>query len=206
MLGNIVAMIQFAVAVFLAAIGINLLISIGSYLMSKMIRVNNKERELRARLARYARLVTGLNDRVESRKGMAAGAASHLFGAQRQEKQMRSRLRELENAPYRFVRMIGAEQFPNKPFEFLVINSSVSNQVKRGEKHPFYDSSWARPCPVHVWSKGAEDAKAELERVYPKASAFKIVFSQALKGPAGSEQTSEGGEAAVAMAAAEAEA
>lgn len=184
MLANVVAFIQFAIVVFLAAVGANLLVSIISYVYCKIIRAQGQEPMLRARLARYARIITGLSNRVEARKNTAAGAATHLFGAQRQEKLLKTRIRELENSPHRFVRTIGAEQFPNKPYEFLVINSSVSHQVKRGEKHPFYDSSWAHPCPVHIWAKGHEEAKVEFERVYPKASGFKAVFSQPLTGVA----------------------
>lgn len=182
MLNNIIALVQFAVVTFLAAIGVNLVVSIGAHIFCKILRIQAGEDVLRARLARYARIVTGLSNRVEARKNLAVGAASLLFGAEREEKLLKTRVRELENCPHRFVRMIGAEQFPNKPYEFLVFNTSVSHQVKRGEKHPFFDSSWAQPCPVHVWARGPEEAKAEFERVYPKASGFKVVFAQPLTG------------------------
>lgn len=209
MLTNIIALVQFAVVTFLAAVGVNLVVSIGSHIISKILRIQAGEDMLRTRLARYARIVTGLSNRVEARKNLAAGAASQLFGAERQEKLLKARVRELENCPHRFVRMIGAEQFPNKPYEFLVLNTSVSHQVKRGEKHPFFDSSWAQPCPVHVWAKGPEEARAEFERVYPKASGFKAVFAQALTGvaaPKGDEGEGAGEDSAVAHAPAEMEA
>ncbi|MFV3074246.1 hypothetical protein [Niveispirillum fermenti] len=195
MLNNIIALIQFAVVTFVAAVGVNLVVAMGAYLIAKIIRAQSDETGLRDRLARYSRIVTGLSNRVEARKNTAAGAASHLFGAQRQEKQLKARIRELENAPHRFVRMIGAEQFPNKPYEFLVINTSVSHQVKRGERHPFYDSSWAQPCPVHVWARGPEEARAEFERVYPKASGFKAVYAQPLTGAAAPKDPVESEEA-----------
>ncbi|MBP7339707.1 hypothetical protein [Niveispirillum sp.] len=191
MLNGIIELVRFAVITFLAAVAANVLVSLAAYVWGKVIRVQGHEMDLRARLARYARIATGLSNRVEARKNTAAGAATHLFSAQRHEKQLKSRIRELENSPHRFVRMIGAEQFPNKPFEFLVINSSVSHQVKRGERHPFYDSSWAQPCPVHVWARGPEEAKAEFERVYPKASGFKAVYAQPLTGAAAPTDSSE---------------
>lgn len=192
MLNGIIELIRFAVITFLAAVAANVIVSLVAFAYGKIIRVQGQEMAMRDRLARYARIATGLSNRVESRKNTAAGAATHLFGAQRQEKLLKSRIRELENSPHRFVRMIGAEQFPNKPYEFLVINTSVSHQVKRGEKHPFYDSSWAQPCPVHVWARGPEEAKAEFERVYPKASGFKPVYVQPLTGAAAPKDSSEG--------------
>lgn len=183
-LTHLIGFVQFAVVTFLAGIGANMLVAVMSHLYARLLRGQAKEGQLRARLARYARLANGLAARVEDRKSRAAGAASQLFGAQRNEKAIRARIRELENSPYRFVRTLGAEQFPNKPYEFLVVNTSVSHQVKRGERHAFYDSSWAQPCPVHVWAPGPEEAKAELERVYPRASGFKAVFAQPLTGVA----------------------
>lgn len=192
MLNGIIELVRFAVVTFLTAVAANVIVSLVAYVWAKVIRVQGHEMELRARLARYARIATGLSNRVEARKNTAAGAATHLFTAQRHEKQLKSRIRELEKSPHRFVRMIGAEQFPNKPYEFLVINSSVSHQVKRGERHPFYDSSWAQPCPVHVWARGPEEAKAEFERVYPKASGFKAVYAQPLTGAAAPKDSGEG--------------
>lgn len=192
MLNGIIELVRFAVITFLAAVAANVIVSLTAYLWAKVIRVQGHEMALRARLARYARIATGLSNRVEARKNTAAGAATHLFSAQRHEKQLKGRIRELENSPHRFVRMIGAEQFPNKPYEFLVINTSVSHQVKRGERHPFYDSSWAQPCPVHVWARGPEEAKAEFERVYPKASGFKPVYVQPLTGAAAPKEAGEG--------------
>jgi hypothetical protein len=183
-LSNLIGFLQFAVVTFLCAVGVNLLLAILSHAYAGLLRAQAKEPQMRARLAHYARLANGLAARVEDRKGRAAGAASQLFGAQRNEKALRSRVRELENSPYRFVRTLGAEQFPNKPYEFLVVNTSVSHQVKRGERHAFYDNSWAQPCPVHVWAPGAEEARAEFERVYPRASGFKAVFAQQLTGVA----------------------
>lgn len=192
MLNGIIELVRFAVITFLTAVAANVVVSLAAYLWSKVVRVQGHEMALRERLARYARIATGLSNRVEARKNTAAGAATHLFSAQRHEKQLKGRIRELENSPHRFVRMIGAEQFPNKPYEFLVINTSVSHQVKRGEKHPFYDSSWAQPCPVHVWARGPEEAKAEFERVYPKASGFKAVYAQPLTGAAAPKDAAEG--------------
>ncbi|MFV3127942.1 hypothetical protein [Niveispirillum sp. KHB5.9] len=192
MLNGVIELVRFAVVTFLAAVAANVIVSLVAYACAKMIRVQGQETAMRDRLARYARIATGLTNRVEARKNTAAGAATHLFGAQRHEKQLKGRIRELENSPHRFVRMIGAEQFPNKPYEFLVINTSVAHQVKRGEKHPFYDSSWAQPCPVHVWARGPEEAKAEFERVYPKASGFKAVYAQPLTGAAAPKDSSEG--------------
>lgn len=180
MLGGVVDLLRFAVMTFLAAVGCNIFIGVVAYIYGRHLRARAGERQRRERLARYARIATGLENRVDARKAAAAGTASILFGTERQEKALRSRLRELEKAPYRFVRLLGTEQFPNKGYEFLVFNSSVSHQVKRGERHPFYDSSWARPCPIHVWARSAEDAAAELERAYPRASGFKVVFSQPL--------------------------
>lgn len=186
MLGSIVDLFRFAVATFVAGLVVNIIIGAYAYIYARHLRARAGERKIRDRLTRYARIATGLENRVDARKATAAGAASVLFGTERQEKGLRNRLRELENAPYRFVRMLGAEQFPNKGYEFLVFNSSVSHQVKRGERHPFFDSSWARPCPVHVWARSAEDAVADLERAFPRASGFKTVFSQPLaSGPAG---------------------
>ena len=193
MLNGIIDLVRFAVITFLASVAANVVVSLAAYFMSKIVRVQGQEMMMRERLARYARIATGLSNRVEARKNTAAGAATHLFTAQRHEKALKGRIRELENSPHRFVRMIGAEQFPNKPYEFLVINTSVSHQVKRGEKHPFYDSSWASPCPVHVWAKGAEEARAEFERVYPKASGFKAVYAQPLKGAAAPQDSDMGG-------------
>jgi hypothetical protein len=188
-LSNLIGFFQFAVVTFLSAVGVNLLLAILSHVYAGLLRAQAKEPQMRVRLAQYARLANGLAARVEDRKGRAAGAASQLFGAQRNEKALRSRIRELENSPYRFVRTLGAEQFPNKPYEFLVVNTSVSHQVKRGERHAFYDSSWAHPCPVHVWAPGPEEAKAEFERVYPRASGFKAVFAQPLTGVAAPSET-----------------
>lgn len=183
-LTHLIGFVQFAVVTFLAGVGVNMLVATMAHLYARLLRGQAREVQLRARLARYARLANGLAARVEDRKARAAGAASQLFGAQRNEKALRSRIRELENSPYRFVRTLGAEQFPNKPYEFLVVNTSVAHQVKRGERHAFYDSSWAQPCPVHVWAPGPEEAKAEFERVYPRASGFKAVFAQLLTGVA----------------------
>lgn len=181
-MGNgVLAILQFGLFTFLAAMGTNILIAVASHLYAAMIRHNAREDQIKDRIVRYSRIANGLQTRVEARKNAAAGAASQLFGSQRQEKLLRGRLRELEGAPHRFVRMVGTEVQPNRAYEFLVMNSSVAHQVKRGERHPFYDSSWARPCPVHVWAKGPEEAKAEFERVFPKAAGFKIVFAQALQ-------------------------
>lgn len=193
MLNGIIELVRFAVITFVASVAANVMVSMVAYVWGRIIRAQGNETMMRSRLARYARIATGLSNRVEARKNTAAGAATHLFTAQREEKALKSRIRELEKSPHRFVRMIGAEQFPNKPYEFLVFNSSVSHQVKRGEKHPFYDNSWAQPCPVHVWARGPEEAKAEFERVYPKASGFKAVFAQALTGAAAPKDGEEGG-------------
>lgn len=192
MLNGIIDLVRFAVITFLASVAANVAVSMVAYIWGRVIRAQGQETMLRDRLARYARIATGLTNRVEARKNTAAGAASHLFTAERQEKALKARIRELEKSPHRFVRMIGAEQFPNKPYEFLVFNSSVSHQVKRGEKHPFYDNSWAQPCPVHVWARGPEEAKAEFERVYPKASGFKAVYAQPLTGAAAPKDSEEG--------------
>lgn len=193
MLNGIIELVRFAVITFVASVAANVMVSMVAYVWGRIIRAQGHETMMRSRLARYARIATGLSNRVEARKNTAAGAATHLFTAQREEKGLKGRIRELEKSPHRFVRMIGAEQFPNKPYEFLVFNSSVSHQVKRGEKHPFYDNSWAQPCPVHVWARGPEEAKAEFERVYPKASGFKAVFAQALTGAAAPKDSEEGG-------------
>lgn len=198
MLAHLMGLFQFLLVTFIAVVAVNLILTIGAHFYALIIRSRAGEEMLRARLTRYARIATGLDNRLETRRGSAAGAASSLFGVERQEKTLRARARELENAPHRFVRLVGSELAPNKAYEFLVFNSSVSHQVKRGERHPFYDSGWARPSPVHVWAKTPEDAQADVERVFPKASGFKITFAQPLAGPAAGMVESEpsGGEAA----------
>jgi len=172
---GILAILQFGLLTFLAAVVATVLVTVAGQIYAGVIRHAGREQELREKIVRYSRLVTGLQDRVERRKQDAAGAASQLFGAQRLEKQLRLRLRELEKEPHRFVRIIGQELAPNRPFEILATNSSVAHQVKRGERHPFYDSGWARTCQVHVWAKTAEDAKAEFERVFPRSVGFKLL-------------------------------
>lgn len=205
MLAHLMGLFQFLLVTFIAVVAVNLILTIGAHFYALIIRSRGGEEVLRARLTRYAKIATGLDNRLETRRGSAAGAASSLFGVERQEKTLRARVRELENAPHRFVRLIGSEQVPNKAYEFLVFNSSVSHQVKRGERHPFYDSGWARPSPVHVWAKNPEDAQAEVERVFPKASGFKITFAQPLAGPAAGLLDGEGGsESGGALAMAEA--
>jgi hypothetical protein len=186
-IGSLIAIFQFAFVTLIAAFAAGVVITVVAQLYGSFLRYQARETDLRDRIARYSRLVTGLQDRVESRKAEAAGAATHLFGAQRLEKQLKTKLRDLEKQPHRFVRMIGQEMMPNRPFEALAMNSSVAHQVKRGERHAFYDSSWARPVPVHIWAKSQEEAQAEFERVFPRSTGFKMLDIQALSvnGPGG---------------------
>lgn len=177
---GIVAILQFGLLTFLTAVAVGVLITVCSQIQISILRHLARETELRDRIAAYSRLITGFQERVENRKAAAAGAASILFGSERQEKQLRTRLRELEREPHRFVRVVGAEQLPNRPFEIMAVNSSVAHQVARGERHAFYDGSWARPCPVHVWASGPEEAKSEFERVFPRTTGFKLLSIQAL--------------------------
>lgn len=177
---SLFSIVQFALLTFLAAIGVNLLIAVGGFVWAVLVRSEGREQPLRDAIVRYARIVNGLSGRVEARKEAATGAAAELFGVQRQEKQLRSRLRELEMAPHRFVRLLGSEARPHHPFEALIFNSSVAHQAKRGEKHPFYDASWGMPCPVHVWARTLDEAKHELERAFPASGGFKVVHIQPL--------------------------
>lgn len=188
---GIIGILQFGLLTFLAAVAAGVVITVCAQLYATAIRHLAKEEALRAKIVIYSRLVTGLQDRVENRKAEAAGAASVLFGAQRLEKQLKTRLRELEQEPHRFVRIVGLEQQPNRPYEVMAVNTSVAHQVKRGERHAFYDNSWARPSPVHVWAKGPEDAKADFERVFPRATGFKMLSIQALSANGPAKPTSE---------------
>jgi hypothetical protein len=131
--------------------------------------------ELRDKVAGYARLATALQTRLDQRKDAASSVATTLFTVQRHESGLKRKVRDLELARYRFVRVVGKEQMPNKPYDFMVVNSSVAHQVKRGEKHPFYDNSWAVSQPVQVWAPNMEEARDELERAYPVTVGFKIV-------------------------------
>jgi len=169
----IFGLIKFGLLTFLAAVAVNLVVSVVGFIWAAVLRQQAGVDQIRVRLAAYSRLITGLQNRIEARKNTTAGAASELFGAQRREKQLRARIRELEIAPHRFVRLVGQEVLPNKPFEVLALNSSVAHQVKRGERHPFYDSSWAVPQPIHIWAKGEAEAVAEFERLYPRSAGFK---------------------------------
>ncbi|TWB66211.1 hypothetical protein FBZ87_1152 [Nitrospirillum amazonense] len=177
---GVIAILEFGLFVFLATAGISVVVSLVAHVYSMVLEHTADVSGLRQRLARYARIASGLSDRVEARKSTAAGAATVLFSTQRQEAQLKKKVRELEASPHRFVRILGHELLPNRPFEFLVMNSSVSHQVKRGERHAFFDSSWARPVPVHVWATNMEEARAEFERAFPRTLGFKITHAQSL--------------------------
>ena len=182
MTAGILAMLEFALIVFVASVGLSVLVAVGTHGYTMLLDRLAGTEQLRLKLARYSRIANGLGDRVEARKNTAAGAATLLFSAQRQENQLKKRIRELESSPHRFVRLVGQELQPNRGFELMVMNSSVAHQVKRGERHPFYDSSWARPQPVHVWALGMEEAKIELDRAFPKTVGFKIVHAAPMGG------------------------
>lgn len=172
---GIIAILQFGLFTFVASVAANIVLAVAGYLWAAVIEQTGGVEPARQRIARYSRLALGFQNRLEARKNAAAGSASSLFGAERQEKQLRSRLRELETAQHRFVRVVGQELLPNRCYEAMAINSSVTHQVRRGERHPFYDSSWARAVPVHIWAQNEEEATAEFERVFPKTVGFKIL-------------------------------
>lgn len=175
MSAGIIAILQFALFTFLTTVAASVAVSVGGYLYAAVIEQTGGSDAMREKIALYSRLVSGFQDRLDMRKNKAAGSASQLFSAQRQEKTLKSRVRELETAHHKFVRIVGQEMAPNKPFEIMAMNTSVSHQVKRGEKHPFYDSSWARVIPIHIWSPSMEEAREEFERIYPKTVGFKLV-------------------------------
>lgn len=175
MSAGIIAILQFALFTFLTTVAASVAVSVGGYLYSAIVEQTGRVDEMRAKIAFYSRIVSGFQDRLDTRKNAAAGSASQLFSAQRQEKQLKIRVRELEAAHHKYVRFVGQEVSPNKLFEIMAMNTSVSHQVKRGERHPFYDSSWARVNPVHIWSPSMEEAREEFERIYPKTVGFKIV-------------------------------
>lgn len=174
------AILEFGFFVFLATAGLSVLVSLGAHVHGLVVEHLADVSGLRQQLARYARLANGLSERVDARKDGAGNAATVLFSAQRQEAQLKKKVRELETAPHRFIRSLGPELLPNRPFEFMVMNSSVSHQVKRGDRHAFYDNSWARPVPVHIWATSLEEARAEYERAYPRMLGFKVTHAQAL--------------------------
>jgi hypothetical protein len=167
-------LLKFLFFVFGTVVGLSILVATVGHLWAAGIEQQAHIEELREKVAVYARLATSLAGRLDSRKDSASSAAAALFSIQRQETALKRKVRELETARFRFVRVLGKEQTPNKPYEFMVMNTSVAHQVKRGEKHPFYDNSWAASQPVQVWGPSLEDAKAELERAYPVTVGFKI--------------------------------
>ncbi|HYE50311.1 MAG TPA: hypothetical protein VEB20_12025 [Azospirillaceae bacterium] len=182
MTAGVIGILEFGLFVFLATVAASALVALGAHGYTLVLEHLADTDKLRQKIAMYSRIASGLSDRVESRKNTAAGAATQLFAAQRQEAQLKKKLRELEASPHRFVRLLGQEQMPNKPFEMLVMNSSVAHQVKRGERHPFYDNSWARPQPVHVWAMGLDEARELLERTFPKTVGFKVVHAGPMPG------------------------
>jgi hypothetical protein len=190
-----IAMLQFALFTFLTTVGASIAVAVGGYLYGAILEHTAKVDDTRKRTARYSRLVSGFQDRLERRKSDAASSAAALFSAQRQEKQIRGRIRELETAGHRFVRLIGEEKLPSKQYEILAMNSSVSHQVKRGEKHPFYDSSWARPVPVHVWAGSLDEAKEKFETSFSKTVGFKLIHIQLASADAANRKQSAEDEA-----------
>lgn len=186
MSAGIIAILQFALFTFLITVAASVAVSVAGYLYGSFIEQTGGVDTMRQKIAIYSRIVSGFQDRLDARKDQAAGSASQLFSAQRQEKQLKMRVRELETAHHKFVRLVGQELQPNKPFEVMAMNTSVSHQVKRGERHPFYDSSWARVVPVHIWAPSMEDAREEFERIFPKTVGFKMVGIAALPNEVGS--------------------
>lgn len=192
---GVIDILKFGLFVFLATVMVRLLITIGGHLYGLMLEEKAGVKGLRKRITRYSRLVNSFSERLEERREAAVGVSARMFASQRTEMQLKKATREAASAPYIFVRLVGREARPARPFDFMAFNSSVSHMVKRGERHAFYDNSWAYPLPVQVWASSLEDARESFERIFPRTLGFKVTHSQAAKMDLGMDAPTDGGDA-----------
>lgn len=188
---SVIDILKFGLFVFLATVMVRLLITIGGHLYGLMLEEKAGVKDLRRRITGYSRLVNSFSERLEQRREAAVAISARMFASQRMELQLKKATREAAAAPYVFVRLVGREARPAQPFDFMAFNSSVSHMVKRGERHAFYDNSWAYPLPVQVWAPSLEEARESFERTFPRTLGFKVTHSQAAKFDPGEEGAPE---------------
>lgn len=73
------------------------------------------------------------------------------------------------------IRVIGKEGSTPVRFRAWTINRQVQAAIGEGKVHPTLDSDWATPQIVEVWAENLNDARKELQRIYPPPLGFTIL-------------------------------
>lgn len=101
------------------------------------------------------------------------------------EKELSDARREAESP----VRVIGREGATPIRFRAWMINRQVQSAVAENKQHSTLDSDWATPQVIEVWADNLNDARKELQRIYPPPLGFTILNIRLETGEEAQEET-----------------
>lgn len=87
------------------------------------------------------------------------------------DKELADARREAESP----VRVVGREGSTPIHFRAWLINRQVQNALSEGKQHPTLDSSWATPQIVEIWADNLDDARRDVQRIFPLPLGFSIL-------------------------------
>ena len=73
------------------------------------------------------------------------------------------------------IRTVGREGSTAIRFRAWLVNRQVQQALSEGKTHPTLDAEWASPQVVEIWSDNINDARRDLQRIFPMPLGFSIL-------------------------------
>lgn len=73
------------------------------------------------------------------------------------------------------IRTLGREGGSASKFRAWLVNRQVQGALSEGKPHPTLDSEWASPQIVEIWADNVNEARKEIQRVYPMPLGFSVL-------------------------------
>lgn len=89
------------------------------------------------------------------------------------------------------IRVVGRENSTEYKFRAWVINRQVQQALGEGKSHPTLDVEWATPQVVEIWADNLNDARRDLQRLYPMPLGFSLLNIRLEGGMPGAEAPAE---------------
>lgn len=132
-------------------------------------------RQAQERIPRLAQMETRFELRRAELQAGIAKATAEVSTLRRQRYMLERELAEAQRETEAPIRIVGREGATPFRFRAWVVNRQVQAAQMEGKLHPSLDIEWATPQVIEAWAENLNDARREIQRLYPLPLGFSIL-------------------------------